>query len=319
MEANLDRLLSMIAKADMFAVITFRTGPGRSEFWAFFGEDEESDPDNGWFSPRYYNDRVWGDPKAQAAWVKMWRYTAARYRDNPIVVGYDLMCEPNANEVGSYPRGQALDIWDQDEFYSRYGGTTYDWNALFPRIIAAIHKVDPDTPILVGGMAYSSADWLPWLEPVGDLHTVYTVHQYAPMAYTHQEPPLVNTYPGRFDADWDGIPDRVDRAWLEKLLATVDGFISERCVPVAVNEYGVMRWEPNAARFMDDEMELFEQMGMNYALWECSWPPYAREVDAFNFRHGPNPNNHVDVPTSALIEVIRKYWSRNVVRPSNTT
>jgi len=167
-------------------------------------------------------------------------------------------------------------------------------------------------------MAYSAVDWLPWLKPVADPRTVYTVHQYAPMAYTHQELPLVNTYPGRFDADWDGIPDRVDRTWLEKLLGELNDFMSTYHVPVAVPEYGVMRWEPNADQFMDDEMGLFERMGVNYALWlwECSWPPYAREVDAFNFRHGPDPDSHVEVPTSPLIEVIRRYWSRNTVRPS---
>ncbi len=31
-QAHLDRLLDMIQKADLFAVITFRTGPGRSDF-----------------------------------------------------------------------------------------------------------------------------------------------------------------------------------------------------------------------------------------------------------------------------------------------
>lgn len=319
-EANLDRLLAMIEKADMFAVITFRSGPGRSEFWAFFGEDYRSDPDEGWFSPSYYNNRLWGDPRAQEGWIRMWRYTAERYRGNPIVVGYDLMCEPNANEVGSYPLGGALDIWDPDEFYTRYGGTTYDWNTLFPRIISAIREVDSDTPILVGGMAYSAIDWLPYTEPVDDRRTVYTVHQYAPFAYTHQAPAdLANTYPGTFDADWDGIAERVDREWLDELLGTVDRFRSEHGVPVAVNEYGLMRWEPNGDRFMDDEMSLFEERGINYAiwLWESSWKEYEGEVDAFNFRHGPDPMNHADVETSRLIEVIRRYWSLNAVRPSD--
>jgi aryl-phospho-beta-D-glucosidase BglC (GH1 family) len=75
----------------MFAVISFRTGPGRSEFWAFWGEDNVSDPEEGWFDPSYYNNRVWTDQEAQDAWVEMWRYTAQRYKDNPVVVGYDLM------------------------------------------------------------------------------------------------------------------------------------------------------------------------------------------------------------------------------------
>jgi hypothetical protein len=152
----------MIAQADMFAVITFRTGPGRSEFWAFWGEDTASDPGEGWFDPSYYNNRVWGDQAAQDAWAEMWRYTAQRYKDNPIVAGYDLMCEPNSNEVGSFPVGDPLDVWDPEEFYSQYGGTLYDWNQFYPDITAAIREVDADTPILIGGMAYSSVEWLPF-------------------------------------------------------------------------------------------------------------------------------------------------------------
>ncbi len=318
-QTNLDHLLAMIAKADMFAVITFRTGPGRSEFWAFWGEDTESDPENGWFSPRYYNNRIWGDPEAQDAWVDMWKYAAQRYRDNPVVVGYDLMCEPNANEVGNYPDGPPLDIWDPEEFYARYGGTLYDWNGLYPRIVAAIREVDPNTPILIGGMGYSAVEWLPYMKLVPDEHVVYTVHQYAPYIYTHQLPPvLTNTYPGHFDTDYDGEPEQVNRAWLDALLLPIDEFADEHQVPVAVNEYGLMRWEPGAAQFMSDEMSLFEARGINYALWlwETSWPPYAAAVDAFNFRHGPNPDHHQDVEKSELITVIRTAWARNRVYPS---
>ena len=84
-----------------------------------------------------------------------------------------------------------------------------------------------------------------------------------------------------------------------------------------MNEFGVMRWEPGAAKFMDDQMDLFEQRGMNYALWVWapSWKPMAEE-DAFNFRHGPDPDCHTDVATSELMDVILKYWKRNMVRPS---
>ncbi len=318
-EANLDKLLAMVAEADMYAVITFRTGPGRSEFWAFVGEDTQSDPEAGWFPASYYNNRVWNDRDAQDAWAAMWRYAAEKYEDHPIVIGYDLMCEPNANEVGSFPDGPFLDIWDAEEFYARYGGTLYDWNQFYPRVVAAIREVDATTPILVGGMGYSAVDWLPYLQPISDPYIVYTVHQYAPMVYTHQEPPeFPITYPGFFDGDEDGEPEQVDRSWLESLLTTVEAFVEEHEAVVAVNEFGVMRWEPNAAQFLGDEMALFERLGLNSALWlwESSWAPYASEVDAFNFRHGPDPDQHQDVPTSALIQVIENYWSRNQVRPS---
>jgi len=311
---NLDNLLDMIAQADMFAVISFRTGPGRSEFWAFWGEDNATDPENGWFDPSYYNNTVWTDEAAQDAWVEMWRYTAGRYRDNPIVVGYDLMVEPNANAI--------LDVWEPEEFYRVYANTLYDWNQLYPRITAAIRQADAETPILIGGMSYSAIEWLPYLEPTGDPRTIYMVHQYAPHVYTHQEPDaqgsLPFTYPGEFDTDYDGEDELFDRAWLENLLATVDTFAARYGVPVAANEFGVMRWEPGAADFMDDQMDLFEQRGMNYALWvwDPSWEPLA-ENDDFNFRHGPDPDNHADVESSDLMDVIVEYWGRNAIRPSS--
>jgi uncharacterized protein YkwD len=303
---NLDSLLDMIAEADMFAVISFRTGPGRSEF-TFFYEEAGT-----WFDDSYLNDSVWEDQAAQDAWVAMWRHTAERYRNNPIVVGYDLMVEPNANGVW-------LDTWEPDEFYSTYADTLYDWNQLHPRIAAAIREEDADTPILTGGMSYSAVQWLPYLQPTTDTRTVYTVHQYESFQYTHQLPPLELTYPGVFDTDWDGVDDQFNQVWLEDLLSTVDTFASTHGVPVAVNEFGVTRWEPGAADFMDDQIDLFEDMGMNHALWlwEASWEPRAEMNDNFNFLHGPDPDHHADVPSSDLIDVILQYWGRNTIRPSD--
>jgi cysteinyl-tRNA synthetase len=305
---NLDQLLDMIAQADMFAVISFRTGPGRAEFSVCCFEEAGD-----WYDESYLNDTVWQDSEAQEAWAAMWRYTAERYRDTPIVVGYDLMVEPNANEVW-------MDVWDQEEFYADYGGTLYDWNQLYPRITAAIREVDPDTPIIVGAMAYSAVDWLPYLEVTDDPRTVYAAHQYAPFQYTHQWlDSLEFTYPGVFDIDWDDVDDQFNRAWLEELLSTVDDFVSTYGVPVAINEFGLMRWQPGGAEFMDDQMALFEERGINYALWawETSWDPFTEEVHAFNFRLGPEPDNFADVTSSDLMDVITRYWGKNSIRPSS--
>ncbi|MBI1882408.1 MAG: cellulase family glycosylhydrolase, partial [Chloroflexi bacterium] len=135
-QANLDQLLAMIAQANMFAVISFRTGPGRNEF-IFLNEE-----DPGWLGMSKDINFVWTDQAAQDAWVAMWRYTAERYRNNPVVVGYDLMVEPNSNVL--------LNIWDPAGFYPTYANTLYDWNQFHPRLSAAIREVDPDTPILTG-------------------------------------------------------------------------------------------------------------------------------------------------------------------------
>jgi len=61
LQSNLDGLLGMIAKEDMFAVIAFRTGPGRSPFT--FHLDETGD----WFEESHLDDSVWERRTAQDA------------------------------------------------------------------------------------------------------------------------------------------------------------------------------------------------------------------------------------------------------------
>ena len=303
-QANLDNLLAMIAEADMFATIGFRTGPGRSEYSLCCEGDRYFDG--------YFNDSVWEDDVAQAAWVDMWRYTAERYQHNPIVVGYKLMVEPNAP-------GILFDSYDPEEFYAGYSGTSYDWNQLYPDIVATIREIDETTPILIGGAGWSSVEWLPYLDRIDDPRIVYVVHQYAPFEqYTHQEGRLRNTYPGAFDTDYDGEDDRFDRTWLEQNLEPVQEFMTTTGEPVAVDEFGVVRWEPGAAQFLTDQISLFEGLGLNYAIWEWSpsWPPFAEEVHAMNYRYGPDPDNLNDDLMNELLGAITQYWALNELRPS---
>jgi len=154
---------------------------------------------------------------------------------------------------------------------------------------------------------------------VDDPRIVYMVHQYEPQEdYTHQESPARNTYPGSFDLDWDGQPDTFDRDWLDAFLAPIDEFKAEHGAPVSVNEFGINRWVPDAADFMRDEMELFEQRGMNHAfwVWDPNWRPWFENVNGMNYRFGPDPAN-VRAVDNDLLAVIKEFWSRNTVRPSN--
>ncbi|MBU6998658.1 MAG: endo alpha-1,4 polygalactosaminidase [Theionarchaea archaeon] len=307
---NLDSLIDMIEQADMFCVISFRTGPGRSEF-TFVSEDLGD-----WFDESYLNDSVWQDQEAQDAWVAMWEYTANRYKDNPVVAGYDLMVEPNSNETGSSYVHDYLDIWDPEEFYDTYAGTLYDWNQLYPRIIAAIRIRDDKTPILVGGNGYSGLEWLSYLKVVKDPRVVYAAHQYAPTQYAFQYGTTTCSYPGMCDINWDGQRERIDRAWLADFLSVIDTFSTENRISVAINEFGVNRWVPGAAEFIDDEMGLFEEEGVNSALWEWQvWEPFSEKVNAMNFLFGSDPENKREVDND-LLRVITSYWAYNTVRPS---
>jgi hypothetical protein len=114
------------------------------------------------------------------------------------------------------------------------------------------------------------------------------------------------TYPGKLDLDWDGETDSLDRDWLESLLAPVTEFQSTHGKPVAVNEYGVMRFEPGAAEYLNDLMELFEGLGINHALWAWTSARVLRygDVQEFEYRLGPDTANLTEEVPSELLEVI---------------
>lgn len=307
-QANLDRLLGMIAKADMFAVISFRTGSGRTEFT--FSRDEAGD----WFKAEQLDDSVWTDRSKQDAWVKMWQYAAKRYRHNPIVAAYDLMVEPNANDIAP----GLDDPWDPEEFHQKYSNTLYDWNQFYPRLVNAVREIDTETPILVGGPSYSDIFWLPYLKKSRFDMIVYAVHQYNPYdQYTHQPAEGRNSYPGKFDLDYNGRPDLFNKAWLNDLLSKVDTFAGKK-ERIAINEFGVIRWVPGADRYLHDLMDLFEQRGWNHALWAwypASYPSEELEGE-FNFLLGSDPGNSKEQSTNTLIRAIQKNWTKNRIRPS---
>jgi len=203
---------------------------------------------------------------------------AQRYKDSPVVVGYELMVEPDANGF--------LDKYEPDDFYPAYDGTTNDWNQMSQKISMAIRSVDSETPILISSLSWGNVRWLPYLS-YSDNHTVYTVHQYAPQQeYTHQCDTikgcdLKNTYPGEFDTNGDSTEDTFDKSWLEAYLSPIPDFKRGKTVPVAVTEFGVERWEPGASKYVSDEMDIFDMMQVSYAVW--SWQPMDPDyTDAHN-------------------------------------
>ncbi len=306
-QQNLDELLEMIGNADMFATIAFRTGPGKAE-WSLCCSDVHYYDD-------YFNDAVWSDVEVQAAWVAMWQYTAERYRDNPIVVGYELMVEPNAADI-------LYGIDSPKEFFRSYRGTLADWNTLYPQLVNAIRSIDEDTPIIVGADGFSSVSWLSYLTPVDASSMVYDAHQYMPYdTYTHQNSRGENTYPGSFDVDNDGKIETFDLDYLSILLQPVRQYEKKYAAAVAINEFGVKRWVPGADAYMNDLLSLFEAEGWNYAIWEWStgYEPFGLEVDDFNYTLGTNPANKTQLLENSVLDVLHSYWSLNTVRPSDVS
>ena len=303
-QQNLDAMIQMAAQADLFVTIAFRTGPGRSE-WSMCCKDMLD-------LKFLFNDQVWTSTSDQQGWIDMWKYTAERYKNSPNVVGYELMVEPDGEDIW-------LNISDPQDFYPSYKGSLFDWNVFYPKIVTAIRMVDDKTPIIVGGMGYSSIAWLPYLQPNSDQKIIYDVHQYEPMgAYTHQTPNGKNKYSGTMDINSDGNLELVDQTWLRTKLNVIKDFVNANHAPVSINEFGIKRWVPGAEAFMKDEMTIFEENGWNYSMWEWSTSnsPFAREINDFNFRLGTDPRNTTEEVANDLWNTIKYFWQRNQVRPS---
>lgn len=258
---------------------------------------------------------LWETTAAQQAWIDMWRYTAARYRDDPIVVGYYLMVEPHASE--------AVAGLEAEEFYARYEGTLVDWNQLYPRIVEAVREEDERTPVIVDAEGWSGLAWLSYHPPAPDERIVYSFHQYLPLHYTigpltdHPYGDLVVVYRGEADLDGDGDSEMFDERWMDSLLAPADRFMAERDARLTVNELGVVRWVPEGHAFMRDQLELLEARGMNHAiwLWNASFEMWEGQTDAFGLQFGPDLVPGRDRASEELLDAVSDIWMRNTERP----
>jgi len=141
--ALLDRFLGWCKAEGIYVVLDLHGAPG--------GQTGTGIDD----SPGY--PFLFVDAESQDLTVALWRQLATRYRDEPIVLGYDLLNEPIA------------DFFDQDRLNPRLA-------PLYRRLIAAIREVDPHHLIMLGG-----AQWNTNFEAAGEPsapNLVYTFHTY---------------------------------------------------------------------------------------------------------------------------------------------
>ncbi len=293
-EKDLEEWFAKAERHKLYVTLSFRTGPGRNE--AIFDDSEKARAIQ----------KVWSDPKAQEAWVEMWKHVAKKFGGSPVLAGFHLMVEPNGNRAIEPP------IDDVGAFYKKYKGKPQDWNQLAIRLIKAIREENKTVPILVGGLNYSNLEWAKALNLPKDPRLVTNVHFYEPYQYSHKE--LNMAYPASRASDaTEG--ETWNKAWLKERLSEVDELKEKKKTPVSIGEFGVIRHQTGAPRYLDEVTSLFEEYGVNYSvwLWESSFKKI--DYDQFNFRRGTKEQNHTDVKNNELVQVLKKRWAKNSVRP----
>ena len=227
-------------KAKLKVVISFRTGPGRNEA-------DITKP---------FTSEVWRDlldkPNSPYAdkFCEMWTMVANEYKNDPDVVGFDLLVEPHAKDPWK-------DEAPSPEFKFRKEKA---WYNVAQKAIKAIRTKNTITPILIEPDAWAAAvylnkvdgEQLSWRMPEGE-RLVCAAHQYAPDGYTRLQE--------NFDVEF------VD---LKKAFAEIRAWRKDpdnKNAPVCVNEFGLVQRRSNGEFFLKKELRLLKADGLNHAVW----------------------------------------------------
>jgi hypothetical protein len=164
------------------------------------------------------------------------------------------------------------------------------WKPFARAMVGGIRAVDPVTPILVSPAGeYGDVDALMEWMPLQGEKIVYTVHQYEPQDYTH------------------GDDQTYDREQLESAYGSMAKWLSDHSGErLAVNEFGVDRTKPRAARFLCEQLNLLESLGVNHAAWLWEGSTTDASYDStMDFRRIP-----------AQMQVFTENWKGNTIFPA---
>jgi len=139
----LDKLISWCKKEQLYILLDMHCAPG--------GQTGDN-IDDGEGYPFLFESE-----KDQQLTIDIWKRIAARYKNESIIIGYDLLNEP----IATY--------FEADHFNPKLEG-------LYKKITAAIRQVDKNHLIFLGGAQWDS-NFAPFGQPF-DNKLVYTFHKY---------------------------------------------------------------------------------------------------------------------------------------------
>ena len=139
----LDRVVDWCRREDLYVILDMHAAPG--------GQTGDN-IDDSWGYPFLFE-----SSESQELTVNLWRKVAARYRDQPMVIGYDLLNEPIAHYFDAASLNPKLE-------------------PLYRKIVSAIREVDRNHIIFLGGAQWDTNFKV--FGPPFDRKLVYTFHKY---------------------------------------------------------------------------------------------------------------------------------------------
>ncbi|MES1196925.1 MAG: cellulase family glycosylhydrolase, partial [Steroidobacter sp.] len=164
---------------------------------------------------------LWDKPENQQRLIALWKAIASRYKDQPVIFGYDLVNEPGV----STNRTQ--------------------WQQLAQQLVGAIREVDSKHPVIVERVNSIHGEWINDdsmnFVTVNDKNVIYEFHIYDPYFYTHQHIAWDEKMRNRDGGVW---PDAANNHTRKFLSDTVDQYLvwgTKHQVPLYLGEWGVYK------------------------------------------------------------------------------
>jgi endoglucanase len=251
---HIDHCLEWCRENGLGLVIDLHKAPGYS-----FTETLESGDSS--------RNTLFQEGKAQERFIRLWEMLARRYSHVREGLAFELLNEIVLPDIEP-------------------------WNELAAGTIHAVHGIDPDRTIVIGGNYYNSASELENLALVDDPHVIYTFHFYEPMLFTHQKAPWVAAavrydqeleYPGPFTGlgnflkqhpefwplfGWQ-VDTQMDRSMLARFLQPALDFKARTGKHLYCGEFGVIETAPmeSQIRWLADFTGLLRENNIGYAAW----------------------------------------------------
>lgn len=240
---------------------------------------------------------LWENRENQLRLLALWKHIAKRYRDEPVIAGYDLLNEP----VVSKSRSQ--------------------WERLAGDIVKEIRTVDKNHLLIVANTMKIKDKPLSFERYrnfflVDDKNVLYTFHFYYPIEYTHQDAswtnfPITGNYPDETKTNLTLMNPflryviKRNKKYLEYEVKRMARFGLKNNVPMYVGEFGAyIRCfdDRGGLQWLDDTLSLFDKYGLHY-----TWHSYHESGFGFytNYTGFPNPAKE----RTEITEMFTRYLS----------
>jgi endoglucanase len=180
--------------------------------------------------------------------IGLWEQIAARYKDRPASVYFELFNEPH------------------DKFVDA------KWTAAIPTLLATVRKTNPTRPVIVGPSHWNAIWALDKVQlPKDDHNLILTVHYYDPFEFTHQGASWVKDSAKWKGKTWSGTP--AEKEAVRKALEKAAAWAKQHDLPVFLGEFGAYEAADMASRakWTAHVVEEAQRLGFSWAYWEfCS-------------------------------------------------